>query len=113
MFNSLSLRQRMFYALCAAGALLVISSCAQLYVSARLRSNFDLSRVTSEISNHALFADMMHDAIRSDVMKGRFAIKDANHNEAQSARDDLQEHGKNFIINLAKIEATSPYADIV
>ena len=41
-------------------------------------------------------ADMMHDAIRGDVLSGLLAFKNDNKTEVEAAEKDLAEHGRHF-----------------
>ncbi|MFN7709666.1 MAG: methyl-accepting chemotaxis protein [Holosporales bacterium] len=112
MFANMSLRTKMFYALCAAAGLLLFSSFVGIYVSYRVKAKFEQSQLTAEISTNALFADMMHDAIRSDVMKGRFARREDNLADHKEAKDSVENRGQAFLEKLDAIMAMSPDAAI-
>src|SRR5262245_3393911 len=49
-----------------------------------------------------LDGDMMHDAIRADVLKATLGLKTRDHKTIEEARSDAAEHGARFMDNLQK-----------
>src|SRR6478609_5371630 len=49
-----------------------------------------------------LDGDMMHDAIRADVLKATLGLKTRNEKMIQEAKSDAAEHGARFMDNLHK-----------
>lgn len=63
--------------------------------------NSDLQDVTQMTQRH-MESDMMHDAMRADVLKVILAQKEADHVAMQEGAKDFEEHGANFLENLDK-----------
>src|SRR6185436_10777041 len=49
-----------------------------------------------------LDGDMMHDAIRADVLKATLGLKTRNEKMVEEAKSDAAEHGARFLENLTK-----------
>ena len=59
-----------------------------------------------------LDGDMMHDAIRADVLKATLGLKTRNHKMVEEAKSDAAEHGARFMDNLQKNLALELPAEI-
>lgn len=86
------------------GAILVVFELARTAISNQAINDLEKSASTSKnialvIQRH-MEGDMMHDAMRGDVMSSLYAVSRGNRQEAENARRDLDEHYKNFSANI-------------
>ena len=60
------------------------------------------AQTASLLLRQHLDGDMMHDAIRADVLKATLGLKTRNHQMIEEAKSDAVEHGERFMENLHK-----------
>jgi len=60
------------------------------------------TQTASLLLRQHLDGDMMHDAIRADVLKATLGLKTRNHQMIEEAKSDAAEHGGRFMENLHK-----------
>ncbi len=107
MLSSMSLRARMFaVALLGAVGTVVVGSVGYLGLNRSLTATQDLS-TAAVMQRDQMQADMMHDAIRSDVYSALLASNTADSVRANAAVADLSEHTKEFRTAIATIDKTT------
>jgi methyl-accepting chemotaxis protein len=88
------------------GAILLFSQIAVQMIGSNAISIIDkISDLDKNVyaTRSYMEADMMHDAMRSDVLAGILAIKEENLKGIESAKKDLDDHYANFKEQLVKI----------
>jgi len=70
------------------------------------------AQTASLLLRQHLDGDMMHDAIRADVLKATLGLKTRNHKMIEEAKHDAAEHGARFMDNLHKNLQLNLPADI-
>ncbi|MDB2415461.1 hypothetical protein N9W34_06790, partial [Rickettsiales bacterium] len=95
-----------FTALGAISVLLVLLYVLISFWSSNQKSSqLSLMRTIAGITQRHMESDMMHDAMRSDVLTAVLAIEKNSINEIREARSALKEHYDTFIDNLSKNKA--------
>jgi methyl-accepting chemotaxis protein len=112
MFNALSIRKKFygFGGLMAAVAL-IIGAIGYWGIS-RQNSELEGVVVTSLALRNHLESDMMHDALRSDVLTALRAARDANKDDMAQAKADLADHSQNFRERIAGNKGLALNADV-
>jgi methyl-accepting chemotaxis protein len=107
MFSSLSLRTRMF-AVAVLGAIgtIIVGSVGYAGLNRSLSATEELS-TAAVMQREQMQADMMHDAIRSDVYSALLASTTADSVRAREAATDLAEHVTEFEGAIASVAASS------
>src|SRR5919106_5180406 len=96
MFNALSIRKKFYGFGGLMAAVAVIIGAIGYWGIARQGSELDGVVVTSLALRNHLESDMMHDALRGDVLTALRAARDANKEDMAQAKADLAEHSQNF-----------------
>ena len=96
MFNALSIRKKFygFGGLMAAVAL-IIGAIGYWGISRQGRELDDVVVTSLALRNH-LESDMMHDALRADVLGALRAARDNNKEDMAAVKADLADHSQNF-----------------
>jgi methyl-accepting chemotaxis protein len=96
MFNTLSLRKKFygFGGLMAAVALII--GAIGYWGTTRQAAELDGVVVTSLALRNHLESDMMHDALRADVLGALRAARDNNKEDLAAVKADLADHSQNF-----------------
>src|SRR5574343_1130048 len=76
----------------------------------RISHAFDGSQATNEALSKSQEIDMMHDAIRGDVLVAIFSSQKFDEKGIDASEKDLQEHAQIILKNLADIQSL-PIAD--
>ena len=101
MWNMLTIRRK-FYAFGGLMATVALAIGAMGYWGvAREASELDGVVTTSLALRHHLEGDMMHDALRGDVLSALRAARDGNADDLAEAKAELAEHAQNFRERLA------------
>jgi len=96
MFNALSIRKKFFgFGGLMAAVALVIGAFGYWGIS-RQGSELDDVVVTSLALRNHLESDMMHDALRADVLGALRAARDNNKEDMASVKADVADHSQNF-----------------
>ena len=96
MFNALSIRKKFFgFGGLMAAVALIIGAFGYWGIS-RQGSELDGVVVTSLALRNHLESDMMHDALRADVLGALRAARDSNKEDLASVKADLADHSQNF-----------------
>ena len=96
MFNALSIRKKFygFGGLMAAVALII--GTIGYWGIARQGSELDGVVITSLALRNHLESDMMHDALRADVLGALRAARDSNKEDLAAVKADVADHSQNF-----------------
>lgn len=95
-----TIRNQMILFGVAATALIALLAGIALFAVNRLQSSLEDSvRSALAMRNH-LQGDMMHDAIRADVLGAQLAAKNGDAKAIAEAASDLDEHFKEFLLNV-------------
>ena len=82
--------------------------CVQ-YLASLKKQNFEILQDITQVMQRHMEGDMMHDAMRADVLYNILSAKDINMNYVEIEQivsdKDLESHYKNFIENLEKNQA--------
>jgi methyl-accepting chemotaxis protein len=96
MFNALSIRKKFFGFGGLMAAVALIIGAIGYWGIARQGSELDGVATTSLALRNHLESDMMHDALRGDVLTALRAARDANKEDMAQAKVDLADHSQNF-----------------
>lgn len=88
-----------FSAVAVASVLILV--LAGFWTSTEAQSQSHKLHEISGITQRHMEGDMMHDAIRSDVLSALLAVRDGDTAAFRQTKTDLQEHVDNFAANLA------------
>jgi methyl-accepting chemotaxis protein len=112
MFNALSIRKKFFgFGGLMVAVALIIGAIGYWGVS-RQNSELEGVVVTSLALRNHLESDMMHDALRSDVLTALRAARDANKDDMAQAKADLADHSQNFRERIAGNKGLALNADV-
>jgi methyl-accepting chemotaxis protein len=81
-------------------SLIVVIGAWQFMVMQHLASAVQESKLGSEMLRRQMTADMMHDAVRGDVLASMLELTQDNQSGVLEIQKDLEEHGDNFIQSL-------------
>jgi methyl-accepting chemotaxis protein len=81
-------------------SLIVVIGAWQFMVMQHLASAVQESKLGSEMLRRQMTADMMHDAVRGDVLASILELTQDNQSGVLEIQKDLEEHGDNFIQSL-------------
>ena len=96
MFNALSIRQKFFgFGGLMAAVALIIGAIGYWGIT-RQGGELDGVVVTSLALRNHLESDMMHDALRADVLGALRAARDNNKEDLAAVKADLADHSQNF-----------------
>jgi methyl-accepting chemotaxis protein len=96
MFNALSIRKKFFgFGGLMAAVALIIGAIGYWGIT-RQGTELDGVVVTSLALRNHLESDMMHDALRADVLGALRAARDNNQEDLASVKVDLADHSQNF-----------------
>jgi methyl-accepting chemotaxis protein len=112
MFNTLSLRKKFygFGGLMAAVALII--GAIGYWGTTRQAAELDGVVVTSLALRNHLESDMMHDALRADVLGALRAARDNNKEDLAAVKADLADHSQNFRERIAANKSLSLNDDV-
>jgi methyl-accepting chemotaxis protein len=105
MSNRLSLRTRLILAGLAAVAAIVITAGVGLFGMSRSNSGLDASITATTAVLHQKHADMMHDALRGDVLFALVTGPEGDAADQDSIRSDLADHVADFERSIAALQA--------
>lgn len=112
MGSGISVKQRLLGITGVAALLLAVSGFSGYYAIEHLDQANRASSLYSDAIRQAMQADMMHDALRADVM---IALRGADKNDANAVRDsakDLEEHAASFRTSLGNLSALALDANV-
>jgi methyl-accepting chemotaxis protein len=96
MFKSLTIRRKFFgFGGLMAAVALVIGAMGYWGISRQSAALDGVATTSLALRNH-LESDMMHDALRGDVLSALRAARDGNTDDLAQAKADLAEHSRNF-----------------
>jgi methyl-accepting chemotaxis protein len=112
MFNALSIRKKFygFGGLMAAVALMI--GAIGYWGTARQATELDSVVDTSLALRNHLEGDMMHDALRADVLGALRAARDNNKEDLAAVKTDVAEHSQNFRERIAANKALALSEDV-
>ncbi|HJT12261.1 MAG TPA: methyl-accepting chemotaxis protein [Dongiaceae bacterium] len=112
MFNALSIRKKFygFGGLMAAVALII--GAIGYWGTTRQAQELDGVVVTSLALRNHLESDMMHDALRADVLGALRAARDNNKQDLAAVKTDLADHSQNFRERIAANKGLALSADV-
>jgi len=113
MFANLSLRLKLLsLALMGAVGTIVVGAVGYLSLGSSITASQSLM-VASSVQRAQMDADMMHDAMRSDVYSAMLAGQTADDKRKAQAAADLREHGERFKASIATVIADVGVPEIV
>lgn len=104
MFKNLSIKQKLTLSGAVAVVMIIVASAAGIF--GLMDSDGGLSEVTKITAavRNQMQADMMHDALRADVILALRVGPSGNPDEQKAVRDDTSEHIKSFQESIATVD---------
>lgn len=68
----------------------------------KIKIDAEKANIASQFLQNHMDGDMMHDAMRADVLKATMGVKTQNLDMIKEAADEVKEHGDRFLANLEK-----------
>ncbi|MBI4031939.1 MAG: hypothetical protein HY370_09705, partial [Proteobacteria bacterium] len=105
MSNNSTIQSRFFFVAMLSVIILLGFTYTFFWVSSARTSQISLLRSIAEITQRHMEGDMMHDAIRADVLAGLLAAVKAESSGVAQAQTDFEDHYNSFYKNLKENSA--------
>ncbi|MCA3693501.1 methyl-accepting chemotaxis protein [Aquidulcibacter sp.] len=108
-----TIKQKVWAGGAAVSLMIVVCAGAGIWSANALINSKHLVDQASKMSKMHMQADMMHDAIRGDVLNSMLAVDPSNGIDPKVAEADLAEHTKSFADSIAESKTLSPDPKLV
>jgi len=113
MLKTMTMRQKFMIMAAITSILIVVLSGISLYSTRNLNKALGEVATTGQALGNFLLGDMMHDALKSDVLGSLLVAGGDQVSDLKSLQADVKEHAKNFKQSLADNEALPLSAEII